>query len=103
MVVVGTVAGTAGERAYYQETAPVHHFAVETVLKGQLDSDEIEVASPPQTCNGPGGPFPDGDPLETDQRVQLFLFEEEGEYRLITPYDGVEAAPEGQPLPWSGD
>lgn len=102
LVVVGTVTGSAGERAYYQETAPVHRFAVESVLKGELTSRTIEVASVPQTCNGEAGSFPDGDPLDTDQRVELFLFEAKGEYRLITPWDGVAAAPAGEPLPWTG-
>ena len=102
LVLVGTVTGSAPQRQLFYLPAPVHRIAVESVLKGQLPAGtrEIDVASVPQTCNGEAGAFPDGDPLETDQRVEIFLFEEDGEYRLITPFDGVEPAPEGEPLPW---
>lgn len=102
VVVVGIVTGSAGERVIYQVSSPVHHFSVESVVKGDLDATQIDVAALPITCNGPAGPFPDGDPLETTERVQLFLFGEDGGYRLITPWDGVVPAPEGEPLPWEG-
>ena len=102
IVVVGTVTGSAGERSIYQESSPVHGFSVEAVVKGELDATEIEVAAVPITCNGPAGPFPDGDPLDTDDRVELFLVDDDGQYRLLTPWDGVVAAPEGEPLPWEG-
>ena len=103
VVVVGTVVGTAGQRTIYGEPAPVHRFAIESVLKGDVpgDATEIDVASVPQSCNGEErGPFPDGDPLDTGERVELFLSEEGGAYRTITPWDGVEPAPAGKPLPW---
>ena len=100
-VLVGSVVGSAPNRHLFYLPAPVHRFVVDEVLKGDLSAgDEIEVASVPQTCNGEAGAFPEGDPLETDQRVEIFLFEEDGEFRLITPFDGVELAPEGEALPW---
>ena len=103
VVVVGTVVGSAGQREIYGEPAPVHRFAIESVLKGEVPGDarEIDVASVPQSCNGADrGPFPDGDPLDTTDRVELFLSEEDGAFHTVTPWDGVESAPPGKPLPW---
>ena len=77
----------------------MHRFTIESVLKGEVPV-EIDVASTPQTCNGPAGAFPQGDPLDRRDRVELFLFEVGGQFQLVTPWDGVVAAPEGQPLPW---
>ena len=102
LVVVGSVVGSAGQRTLFGAFAPVHSFAVESVVKGELPagSRQIAVASVPQTCNGDAGAFPDGDPLATDERLEIFLFEGDGEFRLLTPYDGAYAAPASKPLPW---
>lgn len=67
--------------------------------------EDLRVISTPFTCTG-GENYPDGDPLDTDDPVILFLTRDEaGEHwRTITPMQGALPASDDGELPeaWPG-
>lgn len=101
-VVTGRVAPAHTTRSVFGYGAAVHEVTVAQVLKGDVDAKEpLEVASTPATCSG-DDVYPEGDPLDVEGNVVLFLIDPEatGEWRLLTPFDGVlGAGPDGAPPP----
>lgn len=102
LVVLGRVAPAHTTRSVFGYRAAVHEVSVAQVLKGDADAKEpLEVASTPITCMG-DEVYPEGDPLDVAGDVVLFLTDTEaaGEWRLLTPFEGVLAAgPDGAPPP----
>lgn len=93
LVVSGTVAPAHGTRDVFGHRAAVHELRVAQVLKGEFDGGgTIEVAATPVTCTG-DEIYPDGDPLDVDGDVVLFLTDVEsaGKWRLLSPFHGVLA------------
>ncbi len=98
VVVVGQVHGPSGERSMFGTRAAVWDVEVIEVVKGEVRAgDHLDVASTPHTCTT--SLYPDGDPLDTDEPVRLYLsdtdFAVDGTERglaLITPMDGVQPA-----------
>lgn len=102
LVVTGRVAPAHATRNVFGYRAAVHEVTVVQVLKGSADAEvRLEVASTPETCSG-DEVYPQGDPLDVEGNVVLFLIDPEatGEWRLLTPFDGVlGAGPDGAPPP----
>jgi hypothetical protein len=96
LVVVGTATPTGGTRNVFGTDVPVYAIDVDETLKGSAP-DRLEVTPTPLTCMGDGvSEFVDGvDPLATSDELILFLYDDEGSWRTITPFDGV--------LPLRGD
>ncbi|MEP7765154.1 hypothetical protein [Sanguibacter sp. 25GB23B1] len=72
-------------------------------LRGEAPSETVRVISTPVTCED-GGPYPDGDPLDTDDTLVLFLTRDQAgdDWRTLTPRQGtVPAGPAGElPQEW---
>lgn len=102
LVVVGRVAPAHTTRSVFGYRTAVHEVTVAQVLKGDAEVKErLEVASTPITCMG-DEVYPEGDPLDVAGDVVLFVTDTEatGEWRLLTPFEGVLAAgPDGGPPP----
>lgn len=94
LVVRAEVGDVVGTRHVLGVDSPVHRVEVVEVLKGESPGPQFDVASTPVTCTG-GDDFLEGDPLEVDGEVILFLFDLDGGWRLLTPVQGV--------LPWPPD
>jgi hypothetical protein len=99
LVVVGTVAPATSTVNLFGDDVPVHTVTIETYLAGSYPGATIEVAAVPDTCSGTE-PFAAGDPLDTTERVELFLVRTSGIWRPLTPRSGIEVVPDGGPLPW---
>ncbi|HEY0238207.1 MAG TPA: hypothetical protein VGC37_06145, partial [Friedmanniella sp.] len=81
----------------------VHEVAVHEVLKGELPGPgQVPVASTPVTCTGGDDVYPDGDPLDVEGRVIVFLTTSESgdTWRTLTPTDGVLPVPAEGRLPF---
>ncbi|MCB7135553.1 hypothetical protein [Cellulosimicrobium marinum] len=98
LVVDATVLRRDGTRPMLGTDAHVWEVEVTDVVHGDATpGDRLAVASTPQTCSD--GTYPDGDPLDVDHAVRLYLADgdhavpgtAEG-WSLITPFDGVGAA-----------
>ena len=93
IVVVGTLTPTGNTVRLFGEKAAVYDVGVSHVLKGDLDEGALlTIASTPPTCSGEQV-YPDGDPLDTDDEVVLFLnsggdreSNPSGSWHTITPY-----------------
>lgn len=102
LVVDADVLGRDGTRGMLGVDAHVWEVEVVDVVQDLAGTasagDRLAVASTPQTCGG-GDLYPDGDPLDVDGTVRLYLTDDhqlpvEGEgWSLITPFDGVAPAP----------
>jgi hypothetical protein len=101
LVVVGTAEPTGGTRNVFGTNVPVYAIDVAETLKGSAP-DNLEVTPTPLTCMGDGvSEFVDGvDPLATSDELILFLYDDEGSWRTITPYDGVLPLPGDGTLPF---
>ncbi|MCH6231587.1 hypothetical protein MK786_12625 [Microbacterium sp. CFH 31415] len=87
-VAIGRVTGQAGTVSSYGETSNVWTFEVEEWVAGD-GADVIEVVSLPRTCET-GSPYPDGDPLDTDADVMVFLRQQDADSaQTITGLQGV--------------
>lgn len=83
-----------------QRSSPIRQYGVDVnVWTVEVDSwvigsgdDEIHVASSPRTCES-GSPYPDGDPLDTDEDVMIFIQELDGRMQTLTGFQGVIPAP----------
>lgn len=65
---------------------------VDVAEKGDLRAgDTIRVGSTADNCSD--RPYGDGDPMLGDGPLRLFLSEDEGQWRTLTPFDGVRPAP----------
>lgn len=82
----------------------MHEVEVEEVLMGDLAPGTVRVASTHTTCTA-AGTYPDGDALERDGDVIVFLREPDGGdvWSLITPLDTVLPAPQDGTLPFDED
>ena len=70
--------------------AHAYEVVVETVEQGDATPGEtIRVISTPDTC-GPSSPYADGDPLDVDRPVRLYLGPAGPGWSTLTPFDGVE-------------
>ncbi|MGY4541314.1 hypothetical protein ACVWY0_001223 [Arthrobacter sp. UYNi723] len=98
LVVIGKPLKRSGETSIYGYKARSHQVEIETVLKGVPGQEPLLVASMPQTC---GKSYPEGDPLDTNQRVLIFASKQENEWFTITPSQGVLPLQEGTKLPFS--
>lgn len=80
--------------------AAVHNVDVLRVLKGDL-ADTEAVASIPETCTD-GAPYPNGDPLDAEEDLLLFLTKQDGDtpWSTVTPFDGAQPAPKDGSLPF---
>ena len=99
LVAVGKPVEQQGETNIYGYRARTHLVEVEAVLKGEPRQETLSITSIPQTCTG-GVSYPDGDPLDTNQRVLIFATEQDGKWFTITPWQGVIPFSEGSPLPF---
>ncbi|MBT2537485.1 hypothetical protein [Arthrobacter sp. ISL-69] len=99
VVLIGKSVSRAGETSIYGSKATTHLVEVEQVLKGDPGEGNLRITSMPPTCTV-GGTYPDGDPLDTDQRVIIFATKQGGDWFTITPAQGVLPFPEGSELPF---
>lgn len=101
LVVAGTAEPTGATRNVFGTDVPVYAIDVDETIKGSAP-DRLEVTPTPLTCMGEGvSDFVDGvDPLATSDELILFLYDDAGSWRTITPYDGVLPLPEDGTLPF---
>jgi hypothetical protein len=99
MVLIGKSAGSDGETSLYGYKATTHLIEIERVLKGNPGNGNLRVSSMPQTCTG-GESYPDGDPLQTDQRIIIFATQQGDEWFTMTPAQGVLPLEQGKELPF---
>ncbi|MDR6508607.1 hypothetical protein J2805_004324 [Arthrobacter oryzae] len=99
LVLIGKPASRAGETSIYGHKATTHLVEVEQVLKGNPGKGNLRITSPPPTC-AVGGSYPDGDPLDTAERVIIFASKQGDEWFTITPAQGVLPFPQGSKLPF---
>lgn len=98
LVVEGNVGPAHTTRDVFGYRAAVHTVAVTSVLKGTAEvGASLDVAATPITCTG-DELYPDGDPLDLEGKVVLFLTADGGQWRLLSPFQGVlEEGPAGTP------
>ncbi len=113
LVVIGTAGGADGTVQLISGPGERHPFAVEEVLKGDLEATELDVVAPRDYCvENP--PSPAEDPIPTGERVVLFLSPADGEpdapvpadlssvqvWRTLTSREGVLPLGKGEELPF---
>lgn len=113
LVVIGTADAADGTVQLISGPGERHPFAVEEVLKGDLEATELDVAAPRDNCvENP--PEPAEDPIPTGERVVLFLSPVDGEpdarprtdlgsvqvWRTLTSREGVLPLGHGEELPF---
>lgn len=99
LVVVSSNVERDGETAIYGVEAHTYRVSIEEVLKGDVGDHAIRLTDMPDPCTEEGVVYPDGDPLETMDRVMIFASEQEGEWFTLTPFGGVISFPEGTESP----
>ncbi|MET3172518.1 UNVERIFIED_ORG: hypothetical protein ABIB52_000342 [Arthrobacter sp. UYCu721] len=99
VVLIGKSVSHAGETSIYGSKATTHLVEVEQVLKGEPGDGNLRISSMPPTCTG-GESYPDGDPLDTDQRVIIFATKQGGDWFTMTPAQGVLPFQQGTELPF---
>ncbi len=101
LVVVGTAEPTGATRDVFGTDVPVYEIDVAETLKGSAP-DPLEVAPAPLTCMGDGvSEFVDGiDPLATADELVLFLYDDAGSWRTLSPFEGVLPMPDDGVLPF---
>lgn len=99
-VIIGRSSPRTEATSMYGLEAAVHKVDVLQVFKGDLAEVEL-IASTPETCTT-GAPYPSGDPLDTEEDLLLFLTEPSGDtpWSTLTPFDGVQTAPDDGLLPF---
>jgi hypothetical protein len=97
LVLIGKSISRAGETSIYGHKATTHLVEVEQVLKGNPGEGDLRITSTPPTCTV-GEPYPDGDPLDTAERVIIFASKQGDEWSTITPAQGVLPFPQGSKL-----
>jgi hypothetical protein len=98
-VLIGKSVSRSGETSIYGYRATTHLVEVEQVLKGDPGDEPVRISSMPQTCTG-GESYPEGDPLDTRQRIVIFATKQGGEWFTMTPSQGVLPFPQGTELPF---
>ncbi|MGX1162146.1 hypothetical protein FBY31_3797 [Arthrobacter sp. SLBN-100] len=99
MVLIGKSVSRAGETSIYGYKATTHLVEVEQVLKGDPGDGNLRISSMPPTCTV-GETYPEGDPLDPNQRVIIFAAEQGGDWFTITPTQGVLPFQQGAQLPF---
>ena len=99
VVLIGKSVSRAGETSIYGSKATTHLVEVERVLKGDPGDGNLRISSMPPTCTG-GETYPDGDPLDTAQRVIIFATKQGGDWFTMTPAQGVLPFQQGTELPF---
>ncbi|WP_028280667.1 hypothetical protein [Arthrobacter sp. H5] len=104
LVAVGRVTDGAGTidsyvSGGYTGPANTYLFEVEQVLRGEFDDRTLTVGSQPVGC-GATNQYPDGDQLDTDERIILFASDHDGPWMTLTSTQGVIPFPEGAGLPF---
>lgn len=99
LVLIGKSAGHVGEISIYGSKATTHLVEVQQVLKGSPGAGNLRISSMPPTCTV-GGSYPDGDPLDTAERVIIFASKQGDEWFTITPAQGVLPFQQGAELPF---
>ena len=99
LVIIGKPVKQDGETNMYGYTARTYLVEIETVLKGEQGQKTVLISSTPQTCTG-GVSYPDGDPLDTNQRVLVFANKQDNKWSTLTPQQGVLPLTGGTPLPF---
>ena len=100
LVLIGKSLSQAGETSIYGHKATTHLVEVEQALKGNPGEGNLRITSTPPTCTV-GGSYPDGDPLDTAERVIIFASKQGNEWFTITPAQGVLPLPQGSELPFN--
>ncbi len=98
VVLIGKSVSRAGETSIYGHKATTHLVEVEQVLKGDPGDGNLRISMPP-TCTG-GESYPDGDPLDPNQRVIIFATKQGGDWFTMTPAQGVLLFQQGTELPF---
>lgn len=92
LVVVTDAVSPDGTMKIYDFEANAYQVEIGDVEKGDLrPGDTIRVGSTADNCSD--RPYGDGDPMLGDGSLRLFLSEDEGQWRTLTPWDGVWPAP----------
>jgi len=99
MVLIGKSVSQVGETTIYGSQATTHLVEVERVLKGDPGDGNLRISSMPPTCTV-GESYPDGDPLDTAERVIIFATKQGAEWFTMTPAQGVLPFPQGSNLPF---
>jgi hypothetical protein len=99
VVLIGKSVSLAGESTIYGSKATTHLIEVERVLKGDPEDGNLRISSMPPTCTV-GETYPDGDPLDTAERVIIFATKHGAEWFTMTPAQGVLPFPQGSNLPF---
>ncbi|MCY1675760.1 hypothetical protein OVA06_13760 [Pseudarthrobacter sp. SL88] len=99
LVLIGKSVSQAGETSIYGHRATTHLVEVEQILKGDPGEGNLHITSTPPTCTA-GESYPDGDPLDTAERVIIFASKQGSEWFTITPAQGVLPFPQGSNLPF---
>ncbi|MDQ0076322.1 hypothetical protein [Arthrobacter oryzae] len=99
VVLIGKSVSRTGETSIYGYKATTHLVEVEQVLKGDPGDGNLRISSMPPTCTG-GETYPDGDPLDPNQRVIIFATRQGGDWFTMTPAQGVLPFPQGTKLPF---
>lgn len=99
-VIIGRSSASTEVTNMFGLDAAVHNVDVLQVLKGDL-ADTEAVASTPETCTD-GAPYPNGDPLDAEEDLILFLTKQDGDtpWSTMTPFDGAQPAPKDGSLPF---
>lgn len=93
-VVTTTSARPSGTQELFGVKASAYTVTVDRTEKGStVSGQEIRVVSMPDPCDE-GDLYPTGDPMETDQKVRLYLNPEENYWITLTPLEGVEPVEE---------
>lgn len=79
--------GEDGETNIYGYLARIHLVEAESVLKGETGPEPLRIASMPVTCSG-GTSYPDGDPLDGNQRMLIYANQQDGYWFTMTPAQG---------------
>ncbi|MGO4245860.1 hypothetical protein AB4Y87_01480 [Paenarthrobacter sp. RAF54_2] len=99
LVLIGKSVRRAGGTTIYGQEATTHLVEVEQLLKGNPGHGNMRITSMPPTCTA-GGSYPDGDPLDTAERVIIFATKQGDEWFTMTPAQGVLSFPQGSELPF---
>ncbi len=99
LVLIGTPISTSGTVTAFGAEAQTHLVEVSEVLKGRRVGPLIRVSSMPETCTGSGN-YPNGDPLETEERIIIFANLLDGEWLTATPFKGTLPYAPDEPLPF---
>ena len=100
LVGIGMPVGLDGETSIYGYKATKHLIQVERALKGEPGDGVLRIASTPVTCTAGGESYPDGDPLDTDERLIIFAARQGSDWFTLTPAQGVLPFPQGTELPF---